>query len=209
MTFSQFKSDYLVIGKKIDWDHVATVQCVDVVKAMLECCFGVPCKKGQAPWGNAEAYYRCFNTKSWGGYSKLQPWLYRIKNTKEFIPLEGDICVWGEKYSDKHKCGHIAIATGKGNLSEFQVWEQNRNGKNDPIAVNYQTYYKDFKGVLRPYYKTTANLRVRSSPVIKDGNVVKTLPVGEKVKITETKNGFGKIATNRWVSLQYVKIATK
>lgn len=209
MTFKQFKIDYLIPGKKIDWDQTANVQCVDLIKAMLECCFGVPCKKGQAPWGNAEAYYRCFNTKSWGGYDKLQPWLFRIKNTKEFVPLEGDICVWGKNYSDNHDCGHIAIATGTGDTKTFKVWEQNRTGKNDGVALNNQTYGKDFKGVLRPYYKTTAgSLNVRSSPTT-ESNIVNVLLFNTKIAITEVKNGFGKIGENQWVLLGYTTILTK
>lgn len=208
MTFEQFKIDYLVIGKKIDWDGVADVQCVDLIKAMLETCFGVPCWKGQAPWGNAEAYFRCFNMPKWGGYEKLQPWLFQIKNTPEFVPLNGDICVWGKGYSESHDCGHIAIATGEGDTKSFKVWEQNRKGKNDPVNLNVQTYKKDFKGVLRPYYKTTVNLNVRSTPVMGD-NLVRVIPKGTKIAIKETKNGFGKIADNQWVCLKYTTIITK
>ena len=165
-------------------------------------------KKVRLPGGNAEAYYRCFNTKSWGGYEKLRPWLFKIKNTKEFVPLEGDICVWGSGYSENHDCGHIAIATGEGNTKEFKVWEQNRKGKNDAIACNKQTYLKDFKGVLRPYYNTTADINVRSTPEM-GNNIVKVMAKGTKVAVTEVKNGFGKIDTDCWISLKYTRIHTK
>lgn len=209
MTFERFKSEYLQLNKKIDWDSVSGVQCVDLAKAYFGSCFDVPCRKGQAPWGNAEAYYRCFNNQSWGGYDKLHNKFYRLPNTKTFVPLEGDVAIWGINHSANHNCGHIAICKTGADLQKFQVWEQNAKGHNDGVSIGTYYYDKDFKGVLRPYYyvNTQSGLNVRYSPSTK-AKIVGVKKFGEIVQILDVNNGFGKIGANQWCHLSYLTIKT-
>lgn len=140
LTFDSFIKSYL--GKSIDYDGVSGVQCVDLIKVYLDKCFGI--KAGA--WGNAKDYYENFNN-----VSALKTNFTKIANTPSFIPQKGDICVWGKNVSDSHNYGHIAIATGEGNTSEFYTYDQNWGGK--PMK-KVKHKYSAFLGVLRPKDQT-------------------------------------------------------
>lgn len=138
--FDEFIKAY--INKSTDYDKVAGVQCVDLIKIYLDKCFGI--KAGA--WGNAKDYYEGFNK-----VSALKNNFTRIANTSDFVPQKGDICVWGANISSKHNFGHIAIATGEGNTKEFYSYDQNWGGK--PMK-KCKHDYKAFLGVLRPKDQT-------------------------------------------------------
>lgn len=211
MTFKEFKDKYLIVGKSYDFDTgngpKNGVQCVDLI---MEYCFRVfkfRCK----PWGNAEAYWNRFYDKSWGGFKNFNANFFRIPNSKNFVPIEGDIAVWGKNFSTRHNSGHIAICTGQGTVEVFQVWEQNATGKNDPIARNFKHFNKDFQGVLRPYQVVRADLNVRSSPKVTKFNKVGLLKKGSKVKVLDY-DPYCEWAMvyfegkKRWVSKNYLQI---
>ena len=141
MNFDEFVKNYL--NKSTDYDKVAGVQCVDLIKVYLDKCLGI--KAGA--WGNAKDYYEGFNN-----VSALKNNFTRIANTPDFVPQKGDICVWGANISDEHNFGHIAIATGEGNTKEFYTYDQNWGGK--PMKKCKHSYTA-FLGVLRP--KNTTN----------------------------------------------------
>lgn len=67
----------------------------------------------------------------------------KIANTPSFVPQVGDIAIWSRDTS-----GHIAVCTGKGTTSEFEVFHQNVP-VGSPCIFGIQTY-KEFYGVLRP-----------------------------------------------------------
>ena len=140
MNFDEFVKNYL--NKSTDYDKVAGVQCVDLIKVYLDKCFGIKAGK----WGNAKDYYEGFNN-----VSALKTNFTKIANTLDFIPQKGDICVWGANISGEHNFGHIAIATGEGNVKEFYTYDQNWGGK--PMR-KVQHSYKAFLGVLRPKDQT-------------------------------------------------------
>ena len=154
MNFDEFVKNYL--NKSTDYDKVAGVQCVDLIKVYLDKCFGI--KAGA--WGNAKDYYEGFNN-----VSALKNNFTRIANTPDFVPQKGDICVWGANISDEHNFGHIAIATGEGNIKEFYTYDQNWGGK--PMR-KVKHSYKAFLGVLRP--KNTTNEKLTNP--YKVGSVV-------------------------------------
>lgn len=142
MTLDAFIKKYL--GKATDYDGAYSAQCVDLVKMYLKYVFGIVPKS----IGNAHAYFNNF---------ALHPFLnknfVRIKNSPKFIPMEGDICVFGKDFSKSHNCGHIGIATDKCTLSKVSMYDQNATGNNDAMKVTEWSYGKDFLGVLRPIHR--------------------------------------------------------
>lgn len=163
MSLDAFIARYL--GKATDYDGAYGAQCVDLIKMYLKHVFGITPKS----IGNAHAYYDNFN---------LHPFLkknfVRIKNTPKFIPMKGDICVFGKNFSKSHKCGHIGIATDKCTLSRLIMYDQNATGNHDAMKETEWSYNKDFLGVLRPIhrekidgktiYKVTKAVNVRKGP---------------------------------------------
>ena len=132
MNYNEFINNYN--GKSFDYDGVSGVQCVDLIKMYLDKVFGI--KAGA--WGNAKDYYENFNNLP------LKNSFTRIANTTSFIPQLGDIVVWGAGLGNTY--GHIAIATGEGNTTNFYSYDLNWGSKT-VHKVNHN--YKGFLGVLR------------------------------------------------------------
>jgi hypothetical protein len=70
----------------------------------------------------------------------------KIPNTPEFVPQEGDICIWNKAKGGGY--GHIAVVYGdKQNVKTMTCLEQNWK----PLTVSIQEHdYKDVLGFLRP-----------------------------------------------------------
>ena len=150
MNYSEFISKYN--GKSFDYDGAAGVQCVDLIKMYLNKVFGI----NPGNWGNAKDYYENFNNLP------LKNSFTRIANTASFVPQKGDICVWGTGLGNKY--GHVAIATGEGNTSEFYTYDLNWNSKTVKKVLHT---YKGFLGVLRPNDQTKINDGGSDEPVRK------------------------------------------
>lgn len=182
----------------IDWDNVASYQCVDLAKCYLQCVFGIKTKgKGTSPWGDAKDYYLDFDYKSWGGYKPLHnAGFVKIKNTADFVPLKGDICVW-----NNGKYGHIAVATGEGNTKEFWSYDQNWNGK---FMHKVKHNYSFFLGVLRPPHTIRADVNIRTGAGV-NFNRVGEFKKGEKVIVYEFKNGWARVGKDKWISSNYLE----
>ncbi len=133
-TYQEFINYYN--GKAIDYDGAAGVQCVDLIKFYLNRVFGI----NPGAWGNAKDYYLNYNN-----ISGLRNNFTRIANTPSFVPAKGDIVVWGARLGNTY--GHIAIATGEGNTSQFYSYDMNWGGKACKKVLHN---YKGFLGVLRP-----------------------------------------------------------
>ena len=134
MNYNEFINEYN--GKSFDYDGKSGVQCVDLIKMYLNKVFGLT----PGAWGNAKDYYENYNNNS-----VLKANFTRIANTASFVPQKGDIAVWGAGLGNTY--GHVAIATGEGNTSEFYSYDLNWNGK---TVHKVQHTYKGFLGVLRP-----------------------------------------------------------
>lgn len=100
----------------------------------------------------------------------------RIPNTPEFVPIKGDIMVWGQGLG---KWGHVAICNGEGDTTWFKSYEQNWTGNNDPVTL-IKHNYNNVLGVLRPKDQTkilgkTEEIKVETktqeSPKRKNGDV--------------------------------------
>lgn len=123
-------------GKAIDYDGVAGAQCVDLAKLYVNKVFGL----STGAWGNAKDWYLNYNN-----IANLKNNFTRIANTPSFVPQKGDIVVWGAGLGNTY--GHIAIATGEGNTSQFYSYDMNWGGKACKKVLHN---YKGFLGVLRP-----------------------------------------------------------
>lgn len=163
MTLDAFIKKYL--GKATDYDGAYSAQCVDLIKMYLKYVFGITPKS----IGNAHTYFNNFTL-----YPFLNKNFVRIKNSPKFIPMKGDICVFGKKFSSSHNCGHIGIATENCTLTKVVMYDQNATGNNDAMKVTEWSYNRDFLGVLRPIhregidgktiYKVTKAVNVRRGP---------------------------------------------
>ena len=184
------------VGKGVDYDGCAGVQCVDLAKCYLREVFGIY----PGAWGDAHSYY-----DEWLSYTtELQKNFDRIPNTPSFVPKKGDIVVWSGKMS-AGGWGHIAIATGEGNTKYFYTYDQNWTGRHDP-CTKIQHNYNYVLGVLRAKdqtkilgktvvatpekkqqskyakYKITTTTHFRHKPSFKDKSVG-VLKLGRKVNI--------------------------
>lgn len=189
MNYNEFIEKY--VGKSFDYDGVAGVQCVDLIKMYLDKVFNI--KAGS--WGNAKNYYLNFEKLPISKYFR------KIKNTDSFIPVKGDICVWGSGIS---VYGHVAIATGEGDTRYFYSYDLNWGSKNVKKVLHS---YRGFLGVLR--YKE--NLEEEEElKTYKNGSTVETvyadsnctIKIGELEKYEECQS-FG-IVNDRAIVLYNV-----
>ena len=162
MSFDAFIKKYY--GKATDYDGAYGAQCVDLIKMYLKYVFGITPKS----IGNAHAYYDNFALHSY-----LTKNFIRIKNTPEFIPMKGDICVFGKSFSKSHKCGHIGIAADDSTLKLVRMYDQNATGNNDALKISTYDYNRNFLGVLRPIHREeidgTKLYRVKKAVNVREG----------------------------------------
>lgn len=145
MTFDKFVQTYL--GKSVDYDHIAGVQCVDLVDQYLKDIFGIT----GVYVNGARDFYNKFNT-----YPALVSAFYCISNTPSLVTQPGDIVIWGGG-----TYGHCGIANYGGTVSAFDTYEENTYGRHEPVKLVHHTYAgksgadycNPVLGVLRPKEK--------------------------------------------------------
>ena len=142
MTYDEFEKKYL--GRAVDYDGTAGVQCVDLVDQYLKDCFGIT-----GVWvSGAKDLYNNF-----ADYPALTAAFKRVPNTPELVVRKGDIVVWGGG-----SWGHTGIGTGEGNIDWFVSLEENTLGQHEPTQKVKHRFANDISnpclGVLRP--KTAA-----------------------------------------------------
>lgn len=118
-SYDEFEKAYLGVG--IDYDGIATYQCVDVVDQYWKDLFditGVWCD-------GARDLYNNFNN-----YPALVKNFDRIPNTRELVVQKGDIVIWGGG-----TWGHVAIGNGEGNIDWFVSLEQNTLGRREKTQL--------------------------------------------------------------------------
>ena len=117
--YDAFEKKYL--GKAVDYDGVAGVQCVDLVDQYLKECYGIT-----GVWVNgARDLYNNFNS-----YPALKAKFTKVPNTRELIVKKGDIVVWGGG-----SWGHTGIGNGKGDIDTFESLEENTLGQHEPTQI--------------------------------------------------------------------------
>ena len=197
-TFDQFMKAYL--GKAVDYDHVAGVQCVDLADQYLKDLFGIT---GVYVGGARELY------TNYSKFPALVKNFTRIANTRSLVIKKGDIVIWGGG-----SWGHVAIGTGKGTIDWFESIEQNTLGKHEPTQL-VRHYFNNRSGVdgcypvlgvLRPKDQTKINppvvLKALDTKGMKQGDInlgvyelKSLLSIAESQKIISTHisvdSGFG------------------
>ena len=138
LTYDEFEKKYL--GKAVDYDGTASIQCVDIVDQYLKDCFGIT-----GVWvDGAKDLYNKFNN-----YPALVKAFNRIPNTDDLVVLKGDIIVWGGG-----SWGHTGIGNGKGDVNFFVSLEENTLGQHEPTQLVKHYFANDVSnpvlGVLRP-----------------------------------------------------------
>lgn len=138
MTYDEFEKKYL--GKAVDFDGVAGVQCVDLVDQYLKDCFGIT-----GVWcDGAKDLYNNFET-----YPALVKAFDRIPNTRDLIVQKGDIVIWGGG-----SWGHTGVGNGEGDKDWFVTLEENTLGRHEPTQLVKHRFDSDIAnpclGVLRP-----------------------------------------------------------
>jgi hypothetical protein len=119
MTYDQFEKKYL--GKAVDFDGVAGVQCVDLFDQYLKECFGIT-----GVWcDGAKDLYNKFES-----YPALVKAFERIPNTRELIVRKGDVVIWGGG-----SWGHVGIGNGEGDEDRFVTLEENTLGRHEPTQL--------------------------------------------------------------------------
>lgn len=119
MTYDEFEKKY--IGKAVDYDGVAGVQCVDLFDQYLKDCFNIT-----GVWcDGAKDLYNNFKT-----YPALVKAFDRIPNTRDLIVQKGDIVIWGGG-----SWGHTGIGNGEGDKDWFVTLEENTLGQHEPTQL--------------------------------------------------------------------------
>lgn len=127
------------IGVGIDYDGNG-VYCFDLAND-----YSINLIGGKQFWGDG-AYEIYTNFDNQPGKELYE----RIPNTPEFVPIKGDIMVWGQGIG---QWGHVAICTGEGDTTWFNSYDQNWGGKNEPVTL-IKHNYNAVLGVLRPKDQT-------------------------------------------------------
>lgn len=138
LTYDEFEKKY--IGKAVDYDKIASIQCVDIVDQYLKDCFGIT-----GVWvDGAKDLYNKFES-----YPALVKYFNRVPNTIDLVVLKGDIIVWGGG-----SWGHTGIGNGKGDVNYFVSLEENTLGQHEPTQLVKHYFANDVSnpvlGVLRP-----------------------------------------------------------
>ena len=189
MTFDEFMT--ATLGKAIDFDKTAGVQCVDLVDAYFKEVIEMPIVYVSC----AKDFYNKFDS-----YKILREHFDRIQNTKELIVQKGDIVIWGGG-----SWGHCAIGTGEGDKNIFWTIEENTLGRHEPTQLIKHSFKgttgvdcdAPVLGVLRPkdqykvlgysFYQVTSpdGLNIREG--VNGSKIICTMPAGTIFAATEFK----------------------
>ena len=135
MTFDAFIAKNKNYG--LDFDGSYGFQCVDLARYYWRDVLEISQPRGVS---GAKNFWTNYDSDP-----NLKNNFTKIADSKELIPLKGDVMIWGAKYG---VWGHIAIVI-EGTANDFTCFSQN-----DPTgAKSIIKYYKNFNGtlgVLRP-----------------------------------------------------------
>lgn len=109
--------------------------CIEILNAYLENNFGI----ARINIAEAKDFFIRFEQ-----FEQLAEKFTKIYYSDDFVPVKGDICVWGSGVGQGH--GHVSVATGEGNIKYFYSYDISQNKKHLKRTRNN---YRYFLGVLR------------------------------------------------------------
>jgi hypothetical protein len=123
MNVKQFVETHL--GKKVDFDKAYGAQCVDLYRQYCQDVLGMPASEGVE---GAKHLWECYDKTN-----VQKKYLQRVSNTKDFVPEQGDIVIYGDG-----RFGHVAIVLFA-NESRMIVFEQDGYAQDGakPAMRNY------------------------------------------------------------------------
>lgn len=139
MTLRKIMLDW--IGKTVPYPdpdpYKLQGQCVQFIRYLLEIYYNKP--QWNLQMGAANFW------KSYESDPNMILHFEKIPNTPDFIPMEGDICIWNMNKGNGF--GHIAVVYGeKSSVKKMVCLEQNWK----PLKVSIEEHdYKDVLGFLR------------------------------------------------------------
>lgn len=158
MLFTKWVKENL--GKKIDFDNYAGVQCVDLIKSYIYNVLGI---EPQAI-GNAIDYYKKRKTIKY-----LKDNFIPFDYEKGFKFQRGDIIV----LKGNSSYGHIAVCEGKYNNSGVYAYDENYKGSGEGMTLRFFDYdgYYQFKCILRPKNQKNIDEDVKYFPKYKGTSI--------------------------------------
>lgn len=181
MNFTQWINSR--VGKKIDYDGVYGVQCVDLIDDYIVNCLGL--KIGF--YGNAKDWWNKRNSNKW------------LKDNFEFIDPRNTVAQKGDiGIRTSGTYGHIFIVAGWNSSNQIIIYDQNATGSHDKVTMRQISNTADkINGILRP--KDRSKIDMWGTHIVKNNCVVYSksdltyeigyLNKGDEVKYLGTANG--------------------
>ena len=150
-------------GQCLDFDGQFGNQCMDVFNY-----YRTEVLDGAGIWGAAYA---------WQLWDLASDEWEKIENTPDAVPHEGDVVIWNKNVGDG--AGHVAIATGKGDINFFESFDQNWPLKS---CCHFQEHnYLNVIGWLRCKLINTMNVKVQE--YLRDRHKQKVFAFGEALEV--------------------------
>jgi len=166
MTYSEFKKVWT--GRSVDYDHVYSAQCVDLILQYLKDCHGIP----SGVWGNAIDYW----TKPTATLLKK---FMKVTGT---AAKQGDIVVL--KGTATNQYGHIGICDSA-TTTTVRVLEQNALGTGTGTGRNAIGIYRDI-----PKTRIAGLLRVKPTASTAPAPAYTRVLAGEGLSHISKRVGF-------------------
>lgn len=183
------------LGKKIDYDGVYGVQCVDLVKHYIKNCLNT----NPQNIGNAKEYWSKRNS------SYIKSLFVAIKNTEGFIPVECDVFV-----RSSGECGHIGVVCSDKNTARiFYAYEQNAGGTHEGMTKHSHTNWATVN-FLRPKYQKvyTNGSRLKGYTKMSDKACSVYIDNNTPVEVIEGNCG-KKLVNNELYQMCHIKLGSK
>lgn len=110
MNWAQFMDKWR--WSKADYDGVYGAQCVDLFNYYNRDVVGAP-------------FYWCDGAADLWNNIPIGHFYERIENTPDGVPQPGDVVIWRANGKLTGPAGHVAIATGRGDINNFQSFDEN------------------------------------------------------------------------------------
>ncbi len=155
-TFDNWAKD--IVGKNLDLDGCAGVQCVDVAHSFMRDVLGLPIQAR----GNAVDYWK-------NPVKQLKDNFKFVKNTPTYVPKKGVMVVFNATTTNPY--GHIAVTTDECTVDKLVIIEQNCGVK---TCRKHTHTYTNLCGFLEPKNRSNIDAKAVSKTTFKKGDYTLT-----------------------------------